>query len=605
MTGTSPHPVFVMTPCPRRSIGLALGLSILVQSAAAASPDETRVADPNVLVVVADDLGVDVLDVYGLASRLAPTPTIDSLAAQGLRFEYAYASPTCSPTRANIQTGRHGFRNTVTSGTQPAETSALPDDEVTIAELLEAGTNDLYATGAFGKWHLATELVGGATSPNDQGYDHYDGSPYNLYQNGSDDFSTWKRVTNGVVSLSTTYATTATVDAARDWIAATPEPWFAYVAFHAPHSPYHVPPAHLFTTDVTGGDPDTNPRPLYDAMIEALDAELGRLLASIPPDELSRTTIVFMGDNGTPAECTTAPFDPQHAKGTAYEGGVRVPLIVSGANVTARGQTTTALVHAVDLLPTVAELAGVDPAVHAPGVQLDGLSLVPLFTDPTASLPRDTVFSQLDTPNTPDGPFCHLDLGFGSPTTDASMTLCGPHLYPGGDGARLRVADTLSPGAPAVVIVSFGFAPALPLGGGIIAPGLPWAGVMWTTTDSAGAVTIPMPAEIPLLPSPFTLVLQTAFLEPSREWKLTNAVAASYEDTPFSRTMIRDAQYKLIRDVTGAPGSEVVVERLFDLAVDPFETDDLLEVGAPPLTPEQAAAHATLTAELDALLASA
>lgn len=592
------------SPTPWLAALVALACPIACTAPAQVTFGTGEVSQPNVLLIVADDLGVDVLETYALGgTNLPSTPTIDQLAAQGLTFEFAYASPTCSPTRANIQTGRYGIRTHVGSGTQPWETAALADEEITLAEMLSAGTNDLYTSGAFGKWHLATNFVGGPTAPNDQGYDRFDGALYNLYQDGSFDFFDWKRVTDGVITQSNTYATSAMVNVTRNWINATPEPWFAYLPFHAPHSPYHEPPSHLHDVDLTGADPDSNPRPLYDAMIEAMDSELERLFKSIPPDVLARTTIIFMGDNGTPGECTEPPFAPEHAKGTPFEGGVRVPLIVSGANVTAQGRTTSALAHAVDLLPTIADLVDVDLAATMPGVVLDGVNLAPLLTDPGAPEPRATVFSQLAYPNTGKAAtHCQFDLGFASPG-GPELSVCGPHLVPGGDDAVLRVSGA-PPNGAIVIAPSLTFAP-FAFAGTQLAPGLPWLGVLPAFADATGVLEAPVVSELPPLANPFTLFVQAIVQTAAGPWKLSNAVAIAYEDLPFSRTMIRDKRYKLIRETFVVNGTEVTRDSLYDLAVDPFETNDLFGGGTPGLTPDAQAAYTALAAELDALLASA
>jgi arylsulfatase A-like enzyme len=184
---------------------------------------------------------------------------------------------------------------------------------------------------------------------------------------------------NGVSSTSTVYATTAVVDSALAWIQGTSEPWFCYLAFNAPHYPYHVPPAGLHHEDLSGLSPVTSPRPFYKAALEALDAELGRLLDGIgwPAD----TVVIFVGDNGTPPVTTIAPFLPAHAKPTVYEGGVNVPLVVVGPLVPS-GAQCLALVNTTDLFATIAGLARVDPALWLSHTTLDSVSLLPYLSDP-------------------------------------------------------------------------------------------------------------------------------------------------------------------------------------------------------------------------------
>ncbi len=574
---------------------------------ACAAPTSALVGDtvvqPNVLLIVADDLGVDMLELYGLGSDLPSTPTIDSLAADGVTFDFAYASPTCTPTRANIQTGRYNFRTSLGSGLQPWETASLPDDEITLPQIMKLSPGGAYGTAAFGKWHLTTNFTGGPTAPNDAGYDHFDGSLYNLYQDGSQDYFKWKRITNGVTSNSNTYATSAMVNVTRNWINAAPEPWFVYLPFHAPHSPYHAPPSHLHNVDVSAGDPDLNPRPLYKAMVEAMDKEIGRLFASVSPDVLARTTVIFIGDNGTPGGTTVPPFDNEHAKGTAFEGGVRVPLIVSGANVAAKGRHTSALAHAVDLFSTVADLADVDITTAVPGKTIDGVSLEPILSDPNAPPPRTDVFSQLAYPNTgTDATYCNLDLGFAA-QQDFLLSVCGPHLYPGSDPATLTISG-VAPFAPVIVVPSLLYAPSTGVGGGTIAPGAPWLGLLTVFADPSGEFSTSIPGEIPPFVSPYSMFIQAIVQIPNLQWKLTNAVAVAFEDSPFTRTMVRGAHYKLIRRTSVTAGVEVTTDSLYDLAVDPFELNDLLEFGPLSLTAQEAAAYANLEAQLASLLAS-
>lgn len=172
-----------------------------------------------------------------------------------------------------------------------------------------------------------------------------------------------------------------------------------YLGFNAAHEPFHAPPAELRTIELVG-KPEGTPRWHYKAAVEALDTEIGRLLSSIPAEVMARTTVVFTADNGTPTEVVkiTSPF-PQ-GKATLYEGGVRVPLIVAGASVTAPGRKCASLVNSVDLFPTVAELFGVAAAEQLPDDRpLDGLSFAALLRDPSAEPARPWAYSEYFMPN--------------------------------------------------------------------------------------------------------------------------------------------------------------------------------------------------------------
>ncbi len=358
-------------------------------------------AQDNVLIVVADDIGVDHIEAYGVGSDLPPTPTINGLAANGVLFRNAYSQPVCSPTRAQILTGRQAYRNGMGHIVGPSfvnpELFSLPTEEITLPELLDDATGGLFAHAAIGKWHLH-EGLGFETAPNDAGFSHFAGTPTNLGFDPTGYFN-WVKVINGTVSVSTNYATTDQVDEALAWISTAPEPWLCYLSFSAAHFPLHVPPAGLHTQDFTGvGPSDVEPRPYYKAMIEAMDTELGRLLTGMG-GLVDRTNVFFLTDNGSLNEAVIPPFDPFKAKTTLYQGGVNVPFIVSGPVVGQPGTESTALVGAIDLFATIAELAGVSlPSELPPGYALDSVSIVPQLQDSSTPSHRDTVFAQIFAP---------------------------------------------------------------------------------------------------------------------------------------------------------------------------------------------------------------
>jgi arylsulfatase A-like enzyme len=221
---------------------------------------------PNVLLVVSDDLGVDHLGwhpVGVLAGNPAPTPVMASLAAQGVVFTEAYAAPICGPSRACLLTGRLPFRHGL--GDNPiAGEAELPFSEWTLAEALQAHG---YATGGFGKWHVSLER----DDPNLQGFDHFDGTIAGL-KNAS--YYLWPRVVDGVGFNESGYNTSVVTDSAIDWIQGQGAgPWFAYVAYSAPHKPMERPPPAL--NPVTQAKATSTELELYHGTIESLDTELG------------------------------------------------------------------------------------------------------------------------------------------------------------------------------------------------------------------------------------------------------------------------------------------------------------------------------------------
>ncbi len=335
----------------------------------------TASAGNNVLLIIADDYGIDAQSLYNPGGTTAPTPNINALAAAGVRFTHGYAYSVCSPTRASILTGRLGFRTGI--GGVVGGGNSLTASELTLPEVITQHSNLGIAAASFGKWHLSEGSPASIrTLPNTiGGWPHYAGSTTGALA----DFSNWTKTTNGTNSTNTTYATTDLVNDAVAWINqrnTAGQPWVAWVAFNAPHTPFHVPPVNLHGF---GANPATNSLK-YRAAVEAMDTEIGRLLQSVNP---ATTDIIFIGDNGTAGQVIQAPYDNAHAKDTLYEGGTRVPFIIKGPSVVSGGRVDASLVHVVDLFSTILELAGVPlPTTTI----LDSKSLKPLLAnqgDPT------------------------------------------------------------------------------------------------------------------------------------------------------------------------------------------------------------------------------
>ncbi len=433
----------------------------------------------NAIVILIDDWGLDMMEIYGtpdLSSACItrpPTPNIDALAQSGVTFLNAWVQPVCSPTRASLLTGRHGFRHKIgrvvdqcsTPGCPPAD--ALPDWEFTIPEMLHEGAMvgllPQYGTAAVGKWHLGPDPL----APLIQGFDRYRGSQHNIGRadNPTETYCSWLKNTDGAWGMSNTYATTDSVNEALDFIGSQgDEPYFLYMAMHAGHAPWHMPPAHLapsyFIDDGSGGcfhaqdpscavqPPQCPPivcpvapcteacvigldeplldqvaaiRPYYEAMIEALDTEIGRLIAGV---DLGNTVVFIMGDNGTPGSVTSRPFLgdrslglPPKSKGSIYQGGVNVPFIAAGAGVVgARAgrpqRTTKKMIHIVDMYATIADLFGIDR------VELQAISPNPTDSHSFRHIlakqrgpGRQTLFAEGFAPNFPTSQDpCHLSI---------------------------------------------------------------------------------------------------------------------------------------------------------------------------------------------------
>ncbi|MCG3126237.1 MAG: hypothetical protein CHACPFDD_01067 [Phycisphaerae bacterium] len=348
----------------------------------------------NILLIIADDFGVDMLTSYGEGTNPPPTPNLHALRQRGVLFRNVWTNPVCSATRATLLTGRYGFRTGVG---WVIEDTAFDDplNEFTIPDALDANPLFGYSHAAIGKWHLTS--TANIDAPRTVfGFSHFAGSALG---GGLPDYWDWDWTEDGTTTgLTDTYATTKNVEDALSWIDGQDGPWFLWLAFNAPHTPLHKPPDDLHSFDfLSGTDEDIaeHPVPYYKAMVEAMDTEIGRLLDSLPQATLNNTDIIFLGDNGSPADVTLPPFDPDHAKGTIYEGGINVPLLIAGPDVVSPNRDVDALVNGVDLYTTILELAGVDVDATVPaGTTLDSVSLKPYLQSASAEDQRDSVYGE-------------------------------------------------------------------------------------------------------------------------------------------------------------------------------------------------------------------
>jgi len=345
---------------------------------------------PNVLLIIADDLGVDRIGAYASVPDPGHTPRIDALAAQGVLFRKAYANPVCSPTRATLLTGRYGYR----TGVGLAMNYILDTFELSGAETcLPQALAPAVRSSIVGKWHMSAMNIGGLLHPLLVGFEHHFGSITILDGYIGNAYTNFAKNMDGTEFPTSTYNTTDIVNDALSQIARFgDDPWCLWVAFNAPHAPYHKPPANLHTFTLP---PLTNATvPIHTkAMIEAMDTEIGRMLDSMDPAVLANTVVIFVGDNGTDKPAASTPLDPNKLKGTLYEGGIHVPLIIAGPGVAA-GAQCEALVNSTDLFATIADIAGLPYATAT-----DSVSLVPYFTDPAQPSLRSFAYAELFQPN--------------------------------------------------------------------------------------------------------------------------------------------------------------------------------------------------------------
>ena len=364
-----------------RRAGLALvGAPALLQGAASAAPgDKKRL---NVVFILIDDMGWADLGCYGSTYHLSPV--IDKLAGEGMRFTDAYAAcPVCSPTRASILSGRYPARVGVTDFIPghyrpwaklivPKIHNQLPLKEVTIPEAIKSAG---YVSACFGKWHLG----GGKTfAPDKQGFDVFGGG------RGADRDKQVKSLTDKALAF---------IEANKD------RPFFLFLSHHSVHIRLEAPKdlVDKHTARLKPGQkPPAQCNPKYAAMIEHLDRHVGRVLAKLDELKLAdNTAVVFFSDNGGlikiytgAGQVVTSNAPLRQEKGTLYEGGIRVPLIVRLPGVVKPGSVCREPVTSTDFFPTILEWADVKPA---PDIARDGISLLPLLTG-SAGLGRDAVY---------------------------------------------------------------------------------------------------------------------------------------------------------------------------------------------------------------------
>ncbi len=383
-------------------------LACALVAPAAAAQTTWQPEHDNVLLIVADDVGLDRVEAFGRSPTSGPTPVLDLVADYGVRFERAYAAPVCSPSRASLLTGRFGYRTGVGTNItfDGGDAFELSPDELTLADALAP----THRTGAVGKWHLGTRLGSGYRHPVRCGFEVFTGSKEQLggiYSPPGAYFGWEKSVASpqGDVQYgATAYSTTDHVDdalAVIDWFG--PAPWFVQVSFNAAHTPFHVPPDDLTTIKATGASIEAIK---HRAMVEAMDREIERLLLGIPRPVLRHTWIIFVADNGTHGQAVSDKDLEFKSKGTLYEGGIGVPLIIVGPDVVGLGRSVDSPVNTTDLFATILDMAGVElPEDERPE---DSVSLMPLLLDPSHPPVREHAYAEFFEPNGP-GPWTRTE----------------------------------------------------------------------------------------------------------------------------------------------------------------------------------------------------
>lgn len=358
----------------KTALRLALAALLAGPVAFAAAPGSTP-QRPNIVFILADDLGLDGVSAYGADVRR--TPNIDRLAQSGLRFETCYSSPLCGPTRSLLNTGRYAFRTggILNQSWRPGGPGARSADEHPMAKVMKTAG---YATGMAGKWRQVGE------TPRDWGFDEYTTDPTAggwFWQTTHQQHTGEKTVPEG------TYAGDVVHDFAIDFIRRhRARPFFFYYSMHHVHGPIlRTPDSAKGTTDI---------EKLYNDNIAYMDKQVGAVVAELEKLGLrDNTLIVFTGDNGTALTfpSTIGGRMINGKKGTMLEGGSRVPLIANWPRAIPAGRVSADIISFADMLPTLAELGG---ATLPAGFKYDGVSFAPQLRGQPGT-PRQYAYVQL------------------------------------------------------------------------------------------------------------------------------------------------------------------------------------------------------------------
>lgn len=340
---------------------------------------------PNVIVIVADDLGYGELGCQG--GKDIPTPNVDSIAKNGIRFTNGYVScPVCSPTRAGLNTGRYQerFGHELNPGPpgQASDNFGLPLTETFFAARLKAAG---YRTACIGKWHLGYKK---GYMPLDRGFDEFFGFPGGAHTYTKAQIDTENPIIRGDKPYDEKeYLTDAFGREAVAFIEKhKSEPFYLYLPFNAVHSPLEAPEKYMSRFK---GIADKK-RHTFAAMQSAMDDNVGRVLDCVRKNGLEENTlIIFISDNGGPTPSTSSGNGPLRAfKGDTYEGGIRVPYMLQWKGRIPAGKVYDRPVISLDIAPTVCALA----EAKTDGAKFDGVDLMPFLTGKSTGDPHDALY---------------------------------------------------------------------------------------------------------------------------------------------------------------------------------------------------------------------
>jgi len=375
-----------------------LPLLVVALSYLTVAPSVSPAADslvgrkPNIVFLITDDQGYGDISAHG--NPVLKTPNLDRLHAEGVRFTDFHVSPTCSPTRASLMSGRHEFKNGVTHTILERERMSL--DTVTLPQVLKTAG---YTTGIFGKWHLGDEAE---YQPNRRGFDevfiHGAGGIGQSYPGSCGDAPNNKYfdpaiLHNGQFVKTKGYCTDVFFTQATSWIDAVrgKQPFFCYITTNAPHSPYICRDEDLARyADKVDDDQAAH----FLGMVANIDDNVGRLLAKLKQWDLEEDTLfIFMNDNGGTAGCKIFNAGMRAQKGSPYRGGTRAASFWRWPGTLKPADCDRLAAH-IDIFPTLVEIAGAEPSAEV-RAQWDGRSLTSLLAKPTSDWESRYLFTHV------------------------------------------------------------------------------------------------------------------------------------------------------------------------------------------------------------------
>jgi len=399
-----------MKPRLRNITRFALGLFILAQLSSCNKQAEEQ--KPNIIIIYTDDQGT--LDAGCYGANDLHTPNIDQLSKTGIRFTQAYAHTVCCPSRAAMLTGRHPQRAKINNWTQNDAHAKdkginMPLSEVTIAEVLKGNG---YNTGLFGKWHLGAALENG---PLEQGFDEFYGfrggfidNYVHYFLHGMGFHDLWDNKEE-IFERNKYFPSLMTEKAIQFIENNSKQPFFLYAAFNLPHYPEQ--PDSMFLSYTKNLQ---EPRKSYAAVMATVDDKIGQILNKLDELEIrNNTLVIFMSDNGHSTEETKIRFDDhlsgipkgvnycanggggftgkwRGAKAGFFEGGIRVPAIISYPGHFPENETRDQIISCMDFLPTICEITG----SPLPNCTIDGHNLLPIVESKNAASKHEVLYFQ-------------------------------------------------------------------------------------------------------------------------------------------------------------------------------------------------------------------